>query len=179
MNAIANDLSYIIDREAIRDCLIRLARGEDRRDAELISSAYWPDATDDHGIFVGTFQEYLAWVVPGADAVLVTLHTLGQSLIELRGYSALVETHVTSYHRIQMGAEERDLVIGGRYLDKLEKRGREWRIAKRTMLYDWQQDFGRSADWSQGLLGMPFLSPHAVGSARGDHSADLFEQYAR
>jgi hypothetical protein len=176
MTVNTQDLSPLFDRESIRDCLARLARGEDRRDAALLRGAYWPDATDDHGIFVGTFEEYLAWVVPGAPAVLVTLHTLGQSLIALHGESAMVETHVTSYHRIDMGAEQRDLVIGGRYLDRMEKRHHEWRIAKRTMLYDWQQDFGRSVDWSNGLMGMPFLGPHAVGSARGDHSVALFQQ---
>jgi hypothetical protein len=178
MSEIAKDVSSILDRESIRDCLARLARGEDRRDAELIRGAYWPDATDDHGIFVGTFEEYLAWVVPGSPAVLVTLHTLGQSGIDLRGDSAMVETHVTSYHRIDFGAEHRDIVIGGRYLDRMERRRREWRIAKRTMLYDWQQDSGRSVDWSNGVLGMPFLVSHAVGAARGDYSAELFAQHA-
>jgi SnoaL-like domain len=44
MNAIAKDLTSVIDRETIRDCLARVARGEDRRDAVLLSSAYWPDA---------------------------------------------------------------------------------------------------------------------------------------
>jgi hypothetical protein len=171
-------VSSLIDSEAIRQCLARVARGEDRRDAELISSAYWPDATDDHGIFVGTFKEYLDWVVPGSPAVLVTLHTLGQSMIELHGSRAMVETHVTSYHRINMGAEERDLVLGGRYLDLMEKRDQEWRIAQRTMLYDWQQDFGQSVNWSNGLLGMPFIRPHAVGSARGDYSVELFKRAA-
>lgn len=178
MNAIVDDLTSVIDRETIRDCLARVARGEDRRDAELLRSAYWPDATDDHGIFLGTFKEYLDWVVPGAPAVLVTLHTLGQSLIALRGNSAMVETHVTAYHRIDMGSEERDIVIGGRYLDRMEKRNREWRIAKRTMLYDWLQDTGTSVNWSQGLLGMPFLTKHSLGSATGDYSVQLFEQHA-
>jgi hypothetical protein len=178
MSANAEDLNAALDREQIRDCLARLARGEDRRDAALLSAAYWPDATDDHGIFVGTFQEYLAWVVPGAPAVLVTLHTLGQSLIDLRGNSAVVETHVTAYHRINMGTEERDIVIGGRYLDRLEQRDREWRVAKRTMLYDWVQDYGRSVDWSQGLLGMPFLTKHSLGAAFGDHSVSVFKQHS-
>jgi hypothetical protein len=178
MNVMDTDLSSLLDRESIRDCLARLARGEDRRDAALISGAYWPDATDDHGIFVGTFKEYLDWVVPGAPAVLVTQHILGQSLIELHGERAMVETHVTSYHRIDLGAEERDLVLGGRYLDLMHRRSREWRIAQRTMLYDWQQDLGRSVDWSNGLLGMPFIRAHAVGSARGDHSVELFKLLA-
>jgi len=179
MNAIAKDLTSIIDREAIRDCLARVARGEDRRDAELLGAAYWPDASVDHGIFLGTFKEYLAWVVPGAPAVLLTLHTLGQSLIDLRGSNALVETHVTAYHRIRTDSEERDIHLGGRYLDALEKRGQEWRIARRTMLYDWVQDTGRSVDWSQGLLGMPFLTTHSLGATTTDHSFKLFAAHLR
>jgi len=179
MNAIAKDLTSIIDRETIRDCLARVARGEDRRDAELLGTAYWPDASVDHGIFLGTFREYLSWVVPGAPAVLLTLHTLGQSLIDLRGNRAMAETHVTAYHRIKMESEERDIVLGGRYLDALEKRSLEWRIAKRTMLYDWVQDAGRAVDWSQGLLGMPFLTPHSLGATTTDHSFKLFEAHLR
>jgi hypothetical protein len=169
-----DELSELIDREKIRDCVARLSRGEDRRDAQLIKGSYWPDASDDHGVFVGSFQEYLAWVVPGAPSIPVTLHTLGQSVIELRGDKAVVETHVTAYHRIDMGAAERDIVIGGRYLDRMERRNREWRIAHRTMLYDWMRDFGESVDWSQGLLGMPFLTKHSLGSAHGDHSESVF-----
>ena len=169
-----DDLTYVVDREKVRDCVVRVARGEDRRDADLIAGAYWPDATDDHGISAGTLPEYLAWVVPGAPSIPNTLHTLGQSFIQLQGEEAVVETHVTAYHRIDTGNGESDIVIGGRYLDRLEKRGGEWRIAHRTMLYDWLKDFGESVDWSQGVLGMPFLADHYVGRAHGDHSVDFF-----
>ena len=93
----------------------------------------------------------------------------------MRGDVAAVETHVTAYHRIDMGGEERDIVLGGRYLDRMEKRGGHWRIVHRTMLYDWLSDYGKSADWTQGLLGMPFVSPHAVGRARSDYSEDFFK----
>jgi hypothetical protein len=178
MEASSEELEHIVDREKIRDCLARLSRGEDRRDAELIKGCYWPEATDDHGIFVGSFEAYLAWVVPGAPIIPVTLHTLGQSVIDLRGDLALVETHVTAYHRIEMGQQERDIVLGGRYLDRMEKRHREWRIAHRTMISDWLRDFGESVDWSQGLLGMPFLTDHSTGSARGDYSETFFRKRA-
>jgi hypothetical protein len=169
-----DELAAMLDREKIRDCLARVSRGEDRRDAQLIRGGFWPEASTDYGIFLGSFEEYLAWVVPGSPAISVTLHTLGQSFIELNGACAAVETHVTAYHRINMGPEERDLVIGGRYLDRLERRSLEWRIGHRTMLYDYTRDFGQSVDWSQGLLGTPFLTLHAVGSVRGDHSESLF-----
>lgn len=172
----SDPLQAVIDRERIRDCLARLARGEDRRDAALIRRSFWPGACVDLGIFAGSFDEYLAWVVPGAPSIVVTLHTLGQSLIELHGDVAAVETHITSYHRIDLGAQHRDVVIGGRYLDRLQRRDRDWRIAQRSMLYDWLRDDGESVDWSQGVLGMPFLGGHCVGAARGDHSEVFFNE---
>jgi hypothetical protein len=174
MDAITPELKAYLDREKIRDCLARLARGEDRRDADLIRRCCWPDSTSDYGVFFGTFDEYLAWVVPGSPAISVTQHVLAQSVIELQGDAALAETQVISYHRINMGQEERDVVIGGRYLDRLEKRGDEWRIAKRVMLYDWFQDFGVSIDWSKGVLGMPFSAEHFSGRAVGDYSEIFF-----
>jgi hypothetical protein len=160
----------------LRDILARLARGEDRRDAALISAAFWPDAAVDYGIFAGDFAAYLAWVVPGSPAIPVTLHTLGQSVIDVDGDVALAETHVTAYHRVNMGSAEHDIFIGGRYLDRLEKRGTEWRIAQRTMLYDWFRDFGVSADWSQGMMGAPFSAGHYTGRAIDDFSAIFFGQ---
>ena len=176
MDASSDDLKALVEREKIRDCIARLARGEDRRDAALIASACWPDSVSDYGVFKGSFDKYLAWVVPGSPAIPVTQHVLGQSVIELAGETARVETHVTSYHRVDMGEEHRDTLIGGRYLDRLEKRGGEWRIAERTMLYDWFQDFGRSIDWSQGVMGLPFSAPHFTGRAAGDHSEAFFAQ---
>ncbi|PXW35586.1 UNVERIFIED_CONTAM: SnoaL-like protein [Williamsia faeni] len=169
-----NDLAVLLDHHLIRTCIARLARGEDRRDAELVTAAFWPDATTDFGIFAGTFDEYLAWVVPGSPAITVTQHTLGQTLTELDGVLAVAETHVTAYHRVNMGTEERDSVIGGRYLDRFEKRGAEWRIAHRTMLYDWLRDDGVSTDWSQGLMGAPFSGDHFTGKSVGDHSEAFF-----
>ena len=174
MEATTKKLEALLEREQIRDCIARLARGEDRRDAELITASYWRDSTTDYGVFVGTFDQYLAWVVPGSPAIPVTQHQLGQSFIELAGDVARVETHVTSYHRVNTGTEERDTVIGGRYLDRFEKRGGEWRIAQRTMLYDWYQDFGLSIDWSKGLMGLPFSAEHYSGRAVGDYSEIFF-----
>jgi len=174
MEPINEELRAFLQREKIRKCLARLARGEDRRDAALIRSAYWPDSRSDYGVFSGNFDEYLAWVVPGADAIPCTQHVLGQSYIELDGDTARVETQVVSYHRVDMGAEHRDTCIGGRYLDRFEHRDGEWRIAERTMLYDWFQDWGKSADWSQGVMGLPFSAPHFSGRAVGDFSERFF-----
>jgi hypothetical protein len=117
-------------------------------------------------------------VVPGSPAIPVTQHVLGQSVIEPAGDTALVETHVTAYHRVAAEDGDRDTAIGGRYLDRVDKRGAQWGIAERTMLYDWYQEFGRSIDWSQGVMGMPFSADHYTGRAVGDHSETFFGEGA-
>jgi hypothetical protein len=174
MDASSQELASFLDRAQIRECLVRLARGEDRRNAALITASYWPDSVSDYGVFKGNFDEYLAWVVPGAEAIKNTQHVLGQSYIELEGDKAKVETQVVSYHRVDMGAGDRDTCIGGRYLDRMQKRGGEWRIAERLMLYDWYQDWGDSIDWSQGVMGLPFSAEHFSGRAVGDYSQTFF-----
>ena len=174
MDTEAQELRALLDRDAIRRCLERMARGEDRRNGEAIKTCCWPDSITDYGVFKGDFDAYYAWVIPGADAITNTQHVLGQSYIELDGARARVETHVVSYHRVNMGTEERDTCIGGRYLDVMEKRGAEWRIAERTMLYDWYQDWGVSIDWSQGVMGLPLSQEWFSGRANGDYSATFF-----
>lgn len=41
------------DRSEIWQVLMNYCRGVDRLDRELLLSCYHPDATDDHGIFMG------------------------------------------------------------------------------------------------------------------------------
>ena len=174
MDSSTRELAALVDREKIRNCIARLARGEDRRDAGLIGESFWPEASIDLGMFAGSFDEYLAWVVPGSSAIPVTQHVLGQAVIDCIGDVALAETHVTAYHRLVTEDGDRDTVIGGRYLDRMDKRGAHWRIAQRTMLYDCYQDLGRSVDWSQGLMGLPFSADHYTGRSVGDYSETFF-----
>ena len=170
----SDDVAAMLSREAIRNCIVRLARGEDRRNAALISSAYWDEATIDFGTFAGDFATYLGFVVPGDPALPCTLHFLGQTHIELDGETAKAETLVSSYHRIDTGAGHTDSTIGGRYLDTLTQQGGEWRIAKRIMLTDYITNSGASADWSQGVMGAPFTAEHYSGRAHGDYSEKFF-----
>ena len=169
-------LAELLDRDAVRRCVERLARGEDRRNGALIRTCWWPEARFDYGVHNGDFETYYAWVIPGADAIKDTQHLLGQTLVELDGTTARAETHVFSYHRVDAGEGDHDTLIGGRYLDTMEKRGQEWRIIDRVMLYDWEQDWGKAADWSKGVMGYPFTADHFPGRAVGDHSAGFFKR---
>lgn len=173
------ELTQLLDREKIRNCIVRLARGEDRRDADILRSCYWSDARIDFGTFEGSFTDYLGFVVPGDPALPCTLHFLGQTHTDLDGNSARAETLVSSYHRIDTGDGHTDSTIGGRYLDLFEKRanedgGGDWRIAKRIMLFDYITNSGTSADWSEGVMGAPFSAEHYSGRAHGDYSEVFF-----
>ncbi len=44
--------------------------------------------------------------------------------------------------------------MGARYIDRMEMRDDEWRIADRVVVVDWFRVYPDSADWSNGFLGM-------------------------
>jgi hypothetical protein len=146
------DFREYLDREAIRDVLYRYAHGIDRCDAELLKTVYWPDAIDDHGDFVGKRDEFIAWVIPRLKSgISVSQHFLGNILIRIDGPIATVESYFQAYHSmvVPRGKPAEDLLIGGRYADRMEKRGREWRIAHRIVIFDYFREYPDSGDWGK------------------------------
>lgn len=126
----------LMDREAIRDCLLRYARGVDRFDRELIVSAFHADAIDEHGKFVGTREEFADWALDQhAKAHLSTQHCLLNHRCELDGDSAHAETY---FMFVSMNRQGKALNMnGGRYIDRLEKRDGVWAIVARKLVRDW------------------------------------------
>jgi hypothetical protein len=143
------------DREAIRDCMYRYARGIDRLDEELVRGAYWPGAIDHHLSFKGPIEDFLAWSFPMMRAMDQNMHLIANILIRLSGTKAEVESSFYGITRVknEQGVM-RDIIAAGRYLDKFERRGEEWRIAERKVMTDWFREFPDSADWSKGPFGM-------------------------
>lgn len=157
----------LADREAIRDCLYRYARGMDRCDEEMLRSAYWEDAVDDHLAFSGTREELISWAMPIVRQMDQGQHIIGNILIRIDGAEASVESYFYGFHRVGgPDGQPRDSVGAGRYVDRFEKRADEWRIVKRVVVTDWFRMYDDSADWSQGFMGM-MIDPG------GRHPADL------
>ena len=130
------EIQHLLDRQAILDCLHRYTRGLDRHDEALLASAFHEDAVDHHGDFVGTPDEFVPWA-NSLHAAQWAGHThfLDQSHLEIDGDVAHSECYVLWVLRRKDGAGV-DLG-GGRYLDRLEKRDGEWRIAARELVVDW------------------------------------------
>lgn len=56
-------LQRLLDEAEIREVMCRGARAIDRLDMELLRSCYHPDAVDDHGVYVGDVEGFIAFVV--------------------------------------------------------------------------------------------------------------------
>ncbi|MEP6867632.1 MAG: nuclear transport factor 2 family protein [Novosphingobium sp.] len=126
----------LYDKQKIREVVIRYARGVDRMDEALLKSAYHPDAIDDHGFFVGNRDEFWDWVnTYHMNAQSTHQHIITNHHCELDGDTAHCETY---WLFAGLDPNGENLTIGGgRYIDRMEKRGGEWRIAARKCVPDW------------------------------------------
>jgi hypothetical protein len=159
-------------KDAIRDCLYRYCRGIDRADGDMLRSAYWPDAIDDHVLFNGNAYDFIAWCVPLLAQVEHSQHMLGNMLIEISGDEARAETYYHAYERRRRASgSPYEMYVGGRYLDRLTRRDGHWRIQHRTVMWDWYRHFKDSADLDKGVFG---TGPVRMGGKGDDPSYALF-----
>jgi hypothetical protein len=123
-------VAHLEDRGAIVDCIARHARGRDRHDVDLITSTYWPDGVDEHGSTTNRGDEYGEWANrTHAATSLVHTHNVTTHTCEIDGDTAHAESYVIV---VLLGADGRHAqFISGRYVDRLERRAGEWRIALR------------------------------------------------
>lgn len=137
------DLTTLMDREAIREAVFRYCRGIDRLDEAALRASYWPDATDSHGAYKGSASGFIDVAMPKLRESGRMIHHVGNLSIELRGSQAAVETYFLAWQR-DRGADgvEQETFLAGRYVDRFEKRGSEWRVAARVVVYDWVQPLG-------------------------------------
>jgi hypothetical protein len=128
-------LQELLDRQDIHDCLVRFSRGMDRFDRALYLSAFWDDAEMAAGPYVGDVAGCWDWAVPMHEAGQVaTQHSLLNVTYDIEGDTAHTETY---YIFIGRNRDETNWIAGGRYVDRFERRGGEWRIALRTNAIEW------------------------------------------
>lgn len=136
----AYTLETLIDREAIRDCLYMYCRGIDRLDEKALRAAYWPDATDSHGAYKGSASGFIDMALVKLQQAGRMVHQISNILIELHGHEAAVESYFTAYQEEKdANGQAIETMLCGRYVDRFEKRQGEWRVAARTVVYDWQK----------------------------------------
>jgi hypothetical protein len=154
-------LQYLLDRLEIQDVVNRYARGLDRHDDDVLRSVFHEDAVDNHGPWVGGREAFVAWANgPCHGHTNAHLHQITTHNCEIDGDVAHTESYCQWVHRLK--DEETVTVGGGRYVDRLEKREGEWRIAARTVTYDWV----RAAPLPSGLGAEAFGVRQPTGGRR-------------
>jgi hypothetical protein len=130
LDALKQNVRYLMDRTAILDCISRHARGCDRHDIDLITAAYHGDGVDEHGKEINLGPQYGAWAnATHAETSRAHLHNITTHTCEIDGHTAHAESYVIV---VLIGTDGRTAqFITGRYIDRLEHRDGDWRIALR------------------------------------------------
>ena len=162
------DIEELISRSKCYDVLTRYCRALDRADVALMRSVYWDDGIDNHGVFNGNAAEFAEFIVAEIQQWFdVTMHAIANVHMEVHGDTVYSEAYLSAYHKVRGDRDKveeifgsrylsgfdwskvegvpHDFIFGGRYIDRLERRGGEWRIAKRQVVMDWNRnDIGRT-----------------------------------
>jgi SnoaL-like protein len=130
LETLRKDVRYLMDRAQILDCISRHARGCDRHDIDLITSAYHQNGVDEHGHSINSGPEYGAWAnATHAETSRVHTHNITTHTCEIDGDRAHAESYVIV---VLIGIDGKSAqFITGRYIDRLERREDQWRIAVR------------------------------------------------
>lgn len=128
-------LETLLERQAILDCQTRFSRGMDRFDRELFLSAFHRDATIAAGEFVGGPEALYDWASQLHDqGQVATHHNLLNHTCDIDGATAHTETY---YLFVGRNRDDSNWIAGGRYIDRMEKRDGEWKIAMRSNAIEW------------------------------------------
>src|SRR6478735_4548967 len=92
-------IEQLLAIEACREAGRRYSYGIDRLDGDVMKSAYWPDGTDDHGVFVGNAWEFVDHCMATHGRWRSTMHCIFNHQIDLDpdGLHARGEVYNVSY----------------------------------------------------------------------------------
>lgn len=138
------ELQKLIDESAIRHLLANYPRALDRQDYALLASLFHPDAIDDHGYYNGPASGFVEWMRQGSRPGVHWTHHNRTQIIEIEGDVARAEIYCIALCREGAPGEpayDKEIFLRVRYLDRVEKRKGERRIAEMAAL-----DARRNAD---------------------------------
>lgn len=134
-------IQQLLDKQAIAEILFRRARAGDRADAELAHTCYHDGATERHGLFDGLATEFIdvvSFTRPKPGSPIKGMHHIVTNILAEfdDDHHAFVESYHVAWCQMTNGT---DATIGGRYLDKFEKRDGLWGIVHRDVIFDWSR----------------------------------------
>ena len=138
MSDVDSKIQEILDKESIRELVYTYCRAADRHDNCLMRSLYHEDAYDDHGAFFkGKAMEFIDLLPEIQKSMGILHHNVTTHNIKLNGEQAEGETYIIAFHQVLTEEGNYDVLIGGRYFDKYEKRDGLWKFSSRAVDADW------------------------------------------
>lgn len=148
------EIAELIAKQKLHDNLVEYCRGQDRKDLELVKSTFWPEATDNHGMFNGPAHEFCEWAFEKQKVdQYASHHYVTNVLSEIDGDTARRESAVI-YVMVKPGDEPTD-VMGGRYRDLCERRDGVWKVLRRTVIFDHVAQYPSSGALGDVFGGVP------------------------
>jgi hypothetical protein len=165
-------IAALLAKQEIVELSHRYAQGIDRADPDAWDSAFTPDAQLHYGIFDLPAAQVSAGMRAGsASPLLITHHLIGnQRVVFDDDTHARTSTYLSAAHRTRLpDGTLQDELVRGRYLDHVVVHAGQWRIADRTLVYDWSQlTPARGRDWWEQPGGTPQVGAH--GPADPSHA---------
>lgn len=128
----------MLDEYALTKLVHTYCRAVDRGDLEMLRSLYYDDAQDRHGAFSsGSVADFIQTLAASRKFLRSMQHHVTTTNFAVNGNYAEGEIYSIATHIIDSSGLDSEVVIGGRYLDKYEKRHDSWKITERQIVTDW------------------------------------------
>jgi len=118
------------DRVAIRELLLRYARGVDARDLALVDSCFAPGAGYRGALATGTIADALAALSTAMHRYSATRHAITAHTLAIDGDAARSSADCTAQHWLPDGSCR---TVRVRYHDELARGPDGWRITRREV----------------------------------------------
>ena len=153
-------LQELLDKHACAEVMMTYVRGIDHRDEEILRSVFHSDSYHRHGLYEGPSTsrrkyrpgkptDFVSYALDVLATHTHTHHHLSNIFVEVEpdGKTAYTEAYFTAFHRMRAKDDPKagpmaydtqmDYWVGGRYMDRMEKRNNVWKIAFRAGMTDW------------------------------------------
>lgn len=178
-------IDALLAKQAITELIHAYANAADRHDHDKMRTLYHDDAIDDHGHFAkGPAMDFID-KLPKIQKAMATLHhniTTVNLKLDLESDPgagcdrAEGEVYLLAMHQVKGEGGLYDVLIGGRYFDRYEKRAEVWKFSHRAIVADWVW----AADPSRIDMSHPFLSGAHIGCpGPADPSYAFFSLFRR
>ena len=128
-----------MSRQQIAELTSAYCRGLDRADPALLKSIFHDDSTVVSGAFNGNGHMFAEEICRIVKAVFNrTFHSVASQRLDVDGDEATGETYVIAVASMadEDGAPT-EMLTGGRYMDRFERRDGVWKFTERSFVCDW------------------------------------------